>query len=510
MADAKPPTLYRDSGIERSININEHSSQRQIAIHDYYDINYTAEIILKYDFKRIALQFPDSLLSDSSAVIDELQKKTNRIFFVLGDTSYGECCVDEVAAEHFAADFIVHYGRTCLSPTRRLPVYYVFGKNALNVDSLLDQMKSSSVLTKDDSILIFYDVAYEYAMADLGLKLNNEGFKNVVVSTLSRANIDSVIKGSAESSSNVNTTQSTEPSSAHEFSGRKYTLLPGTSISDYKMLFIGSSEVITLNNIAVTYNRNEVFTFDPKTNLLRKESLNVNRMLMRRFTLIEKAKDSNTFGILVGTLSVSRYMDIINHLRSIIKNAGKKSYTFLIGKINVPKLANFMEIDMFVIVACPENSLIDSKDFFKPIVTPFELEIALVKGKEWSNQYTTDFNQVLAERNILVETDQEEEETRVSLLSGTVTMNPKSFKPSENTSTDTSLATIGSGEITTYSGAQYLSQRTFKGLEQRIGETPVTLAAQGRSGIAMSYEEEPEKKDWSVTSNVVSDEIEEV
>lgn len=141
-------------------------------------------------------------------------------------------------------------------------MYYVFGKNALNVDSLLDQMKSSSVLTKDDSILIFYDVAYEYAMADLGLKLNNEGFKNVVVSTLSRANIDSVIKGSAESSSNVNTTQSTEPSSAHEFSGRKYTLLPGTSISDYKMLFIGSSEVITLNNIAVTYNRNEVSHLD--------------------------------------------------------------------------------------------------------------------------------------------------------------------------------------------------------------------------------------------------------
>jgi hypothetical protein len=50
----------------------------------------------------------------------------------------------------------------------------------------------------------------------------------------------------------------------------------------------------------------------------------------------------------------------------------------------------------------------------------------------------------------------------------------------------------------------------FRGLEQRIGETPVTLAAQGRSGIAMSYEEEPEKKDWNVTSNVVSDEIEEI
>jgi diphthamide biosynthesis protein 2 len=51
----------------------------------------------------------------------------------------------------------------------------------------------------------------------------------------------------------------------------------------------------------------------------------------------------------------------------------------VVGKLNVPKLANFQEIDIFVIVACPENSLVDSKEFFKPIITPFELEIALVK-----------------------------------------------------------------------------------------------------------------------------------
>ena len=38
------------------------------------------------------------------------------LLFVLGDTSYGACCVDEVAAQHLSADVIVHYGRTCLSP----------------------------------------------------------------------------------------------------------------------------------------------------------------------------------------------------------------------------------------------------------------------------------------------------------------------------------------------------------------------------------------------------------
>jgi len=30
--------------------------------------------------------------------------------------SEDRCCVDEVAAQHVDADFIVHYGHTCLSP----------------------------------------------------------------------------------------------------------------------------------------------------------------------------------------------------------------------------------------------------------------------------------------------------------------------------------------------------------------------------------------------------------
>ena len=39
-------------------------------------------------------------------------------------------------------------------------------------------------------------------------------------------------------------------------------------------------------------------------------------------------------------------------MKAVIRKAGKKSYTFAVGKINVPKLANFLEIDAFVVVAC--------------------------------------------------------------------------------------------------------------------------------------------------------------
>jgi diphthamide biosynthesis enzyme Dph1/Dph2-like protein len=98
--------------------------------------------------------------------------------FVLGDTSYGACCVDEVAAQHLSADVIVHYGRTCLSPyvhtphtpphaphahtrtahttalmsrgamnhrcrTSHLPVIYVFGRKPLDVAHLVQEFKQS-------------------------------------------------------------------------------------------------------------------------------------------------------------------------------------------------------------------------------------------------------------------------------------------------------------------------------------------------------------------------------
>ena len=82
-------------------------------------------------------------------------------------------------------------------------------------------------------------------------------------------------------------------------------------------------------------------------------------------------------GILVGTLGASRYGAIIDKIRETIAISGKKCYTFLVGKPNVPKLANFPEIDVFVLVACPENSLLSSRDFLKPIITPFELDVAL-------------------------------------------------------------------------------------------------------------------------------------
>lgn len=58
------------------------------------------------------------------------------------------------------------------------------------------------------------------------------------------------------------------------------------------------------------------------------------------------------------------YLPLIVHLRQILARAHKKVYTISVGKLNPAKLANFPEIECFVLVACPENSLVDAKVLF--------------------------------------------------------------------------------------------------------------------------------------------------
>lgn len=64
----------------------------------------------------------------------------------------------------------------------------------------------------------------------------------------------------------------------------------------------------------------------------------------------------------------------------------------------------------------------------------------------------------------------------------------------ENTK-DKALATRADLSVCVSTGSQYLANRSWRGLEQNLGETPVDFAVKGRSGIASSYLSEPMQKD---------------
>lgn len=52
-------------------------------------------------------------------------------------------------------------------------------------------------------------------------------------------------------------------------------------------------------------------------------------------------------------------------------------------------------MDAFVVIACPENEVFDSRDFLKPMLTPYEVELAFNSAREFCPQYFMDFRQIL-------------------------------------------------------------------------------------------------------------------
>jgi diphthamide biosynthesis protein 2 len=80
-------------------------------------------------FSQIALD----VSSDSQLLIEDHLAHRNPLVFILGDAS-PSCCPDEVSANHLNANVIVHYGYACLAPTESVPVVYAFGVSQVAPD----------------------------------------------------------------------------------------------------------------------------------------------------------------------------------------------------------------------------------------------------------------------------------------------------------------------------------------------------------------------------------------
>ncbi|XP_066298027.1 2-(3-amino-3-carboxypropyl)histidine synthase subunit 2-like [Branchiostoma lanceolatum] len=481
--------------INRSLGISSPSRTSHESVEALYEIPRCVQWVKKHGFHKVALQFPDALLVDSTEVALKMEKETGAKVYILGDTSYGSCCVDEVAAQHVNADCIVHYGQSCLSPTSHLPVLYVFCCQPVDVEHCVQSFRKL-IPDQHARVIIMSDVTYSASINDISSRLSQE-YACLVTSSLNipHSNLDTE-SSTQKSEQDTDSTSTTQDSLDQDNQvicrfGRTFCLQADTELDSYSIFYIGK-ESLTLTNLMMGYNRCMFYSYNPDGRNCRKETLNVNKALMKRYYMVEKAKEANVVGIVAGTLGVSDYLTVINNLKEIVKKAGKKSYTFVMGKLNVPKLANFMEIDVFVLVACSENTLIDSSEFYRPVVTPFEMELACNSCREWTGEYITDFRELLpgAPSHVPMSEGTGEDETDVSLISGG--MRRVGLREEQTTG---STAVVKRDDVLTVaevnSGASFLQSLSWQGLEQKLGETDVTTAVEGRTGIAAGYTHEP-------------------
>jgi diphthamide biosynthesis protein 2 len=74
------------------------------------------------------------------------------------------CCPDVLSCLHLPADFLVHYGHACLTPTDALPVHYVFPRRKLDIveagRALLEA--SSDLGESHKGVMVVWDVSYDW------------------------------------------------------------------------------------------------------------------------------------------------------------------------------------------------------------------------------------------------------------------------------------------------------------------------------------------------------------
>ncbi|GAX13042.1 hypothetical protein FisN_2Hh523 [Fistulifera solaris] len=505
MRDAPPQLTFDDgsravlaNGEQDEITPPRHSNLRQNStqiksIQEYYEIDRIVSQIQHY--QRIALQFPDELLGDAPEVCWALEERLPKaLIFCLGDTTYASCCPDVVAAAHLQADCLVHYGHACLSATTsQIPVIHSFGQLEMDVETcaaqIVNQVKDE-VESSNISLLLFYELHYAHAMIDLAHRLSD-----TIHVTL--AQVPETTASVPQTESDPNAIRDDNEEQLH-LGGLKIPAL--SDISYHVLLYVGSESSrqylnIILCFLSTTERPRAFWTYDPSQQVLSTSlSSSFQRQLNRRFYLLQKAKLCSVFGILVAQLSNPTLRTIVNKLRNIITDHGRSSYTFAVGKVNPAKLANFAEVECFVLVACPEHSLLDEeREYPTSVITPMELCMALGVSDWGSTPYSLDAKDFLclectttAEKN---KEDDSNSETSDDAPHYNLTTGQYESVP-QRASAEIDLSLLpGQGKLTEYqsAAADFLQTREYQGLQVKAGETAVQRAQKGQQGIASNY-----------------------
>ncbi|CAG8978838.1 hypothetical protein HYALB_00008493 [Hymenoscyphus albidus] len=453
-------TLFEDP---TPISLTPRKKHTKEEIRTIYEVERTAREIVKGGWRRVALQLPDGMLGDAPGVFEGLEEEIGRLemggwrvggdapgvfegleeeigrlemggwrvggdekegegeereveingegkvesfrkgdrgsrekirLAILADTSYGSCCVDEIAAEHTNAEVVIHYGRACLSPTARLPVLYVYTSMPLEISEVLTaferNFEKEAKAGKGEKVIVMADLTYHSHVPLLLDSLQEKGWKNIRGTE--------VVHDPLAPIPNRKISWESEEGEGDE------------NLKDWKIWHISQPPTSLLLTLSSRIKELLIYPTNEKSSTNNDLTIRpqTSRLLSRRYALLTQLSTTPIIGILINTLSLSSLLPSLSLLKSLIHNAGKKSYTFCVGKVNSAKMANFSEVGGWVVLGCWESSLLEGNEFYAPVVTPFELGIALMGDEErvWSGEWRGDFS-------VLKEEEQKKREIEV-------------------------------------------------------------------------------------------------
>ncbi|KAJ8280792.1 hypothetical protein GJAV_G00059020 [Gymnothorax javanicus] len=325
-----------------------------------FEIHKTVWRVRQAKSKRVALQLPEGLQMFACVIADIIESFTEADTVVMGDVTYGACCVDDFTARALGADFMVHYGHSCLIPidsTAGIKMLYVFVDIQLDTAHFLDTLQFN--FTPGQSLALVSTIQFVAALQSVSAALK-ESYDVLLPQC--------------------------RPLSPGEILG---CTSPRLERPVDALIYLGDGR-FHLESIMIANPDAPAYRYDPYSKIFSREYYDHKAMRESRQKAIKEARSAQRWGLILGTLGRQGSPKVLEHLESKLESLGRTFSRVMLSEIFPSKLALMSDVDAWVQVACPRLSIDWGPSFSKPLLSPYEAAVAL-QQVEWQEVYPMDY-----------------------------------------------------------------------------------------------------------------------
>ncbi|KAL7753437.1 Diphthamide biosynthesis protein 1 [Sorochytrium milnesiophthora] len=331
---------------------------KQLPANYNFEIHKSVHQIQKFGAKRVALQMPEGLQMFACAISDILEQFTGVETVIMGDVTYGACCIDDFSAIALGCDFLIHYGHSCLVPVdvTKIKTLYVFVDIQIDIQHLVDTVRHNF----------------------------ETGKRIAIVGTIQFVGSIQIARRHLEPDYTFIVPQS-KPLSPGEILGCTSPRLKDVDL----ILYLGDGR-FHLESILIHNPHLQGFRYDPYAKKLTRESYDHAEMHALRKHAIATASRARKWGVIFGTLGRQGSTDILAWIQSQLTERGLPYVLLCMSEVMPWRLEALQDVDAWVQIACPRLSIDWGSYFNNPLLSPYEAAVAL-QASEWREVYPMDF-----------------------------------------------------------------------------------------------------------------------
>jgi len=309
---------------------------------------------------------PEGLLLFACTISDILEQFCECETLIMGDVTYGACCIDDFTARALGCDFLVHYAHSCLIPVdvTKIKVLYVFVNIGIDAKHLVATLERN--FTSGKHIALVGTIQFNATIQGVKEDLEKIGLKVTIpqIMPLSKGEILGCTAPKLSGPTPSFKLTETQPVDA--------------------VIYIGDGR-FHLESVMIQNPDIPAYRYDPYSRKYTRETYDHVEMQDLRSSAINTAKSAKKFGLILGTLGRQGNPNSLANLEDLLKKRGIPYVLLLLSEIFPGKLAMFDDVEAWIQVACPRLSIDWGYAFPKPLLTPYEALVALDVREHWEN-----------------------------------------------------------------------------------------------------------------------------